>query len=237
MGKRGVCEVLAIAAFCGHAYGVCFLECNESMRPLPLAVPELEWVCSASKTNLTSVLLPRGCLGGKIRFRCLGLEFDGHTSSNRLSAAAQAMTGGESSCGRRVRAVGLVEHRFDVSKKGKLLATVYVYDEESPQIAREIAIRDFFNKSTMAADVVAKSIDMKIGNVGNISFSWKPYGDNADYVTFVRGSAAVIVQGAEEVVGMAKLFDDILLECASIGLSNAQTSIADAAAKVSGKVF
>ena len=89
----------------------------------------------------------------------------------------------------------------------------------------------------MAADVVAKSIDMKIGNVGNGSFSWKPYDDNADYVTFVRGNAAVIVQGAEEVVGIAKLFDDILLECASIGLSNAQTSIADAAAKVSGKAF
>lgn len=238
MRMRNIVGVLTLAyVFSGQAYGACLLECDEKGCPLPLAVPEIEWVYSATETNMTSITLPRGCLDGTARFCCVDMEFDCHTWSNRLSVAAQGVVDSKRSLGGYVQAAGLVEHKIEVSKDEKWMASATLYNESSASFAREIAMRDFFRNSTMSTDAIAACIDVRIGNVGDYSFSWKPYDVHADYVTFVRGNVAVVVQGRKDAICVAKVIDAILLECVRLGSTKPLVTITAAAEELSRRRF
>ncbi|MBO4448850.1 MAG: hypothetical protein J5807_05130 [Kiritimatiellae bacterium] len=228
-----ICVLATVTATDCFARGIHLLDCDRKGCPLPLVVPGMQWIYSATETNMTSNVLPSGCLEGAVDFCCFGLEFKSFVASNRLSVAAHDSIERRKACGGNVQVAGLVEHRLEISKNGEWVATAYLYEEVSTKHAREIAIRDFFRASSMQTDAIAESIDLRVGNVGDFSFSWKPYDNNADYVTFVSGRLAVIVSGVKCAVSVAKVVERLIKECERACKKGETISLSTAAMRLS----
>ena len=214
------------------AQGVCLIECDDDGVPYHCEVKGLEWIYRATGTNFPSKVLPQGCLCVTGKFCCFELEFDASAVTNAISAQTQAWIDRKVKAGANVQIGGTHVCRVEMTKNGRHLATALLCEERSMSHAREVAIRDFFSESSMMPEDIARRIDMRFGDVGDYSFSWKLQGAKVDYLTFVRGGAAVIVRGAKDAMYAAKAIDALLLESARLSADGTVVNIADAAKRI-----
>lgn len=175
--------------------------------------------------------IPRQCLSCSEVFELNGYEFAVRTVTNQSSVMNRPASEGDKA--RNLLVGGPAEIRIDITRIGGGAWDACLYANYRREDAIEIAIGNFFSRSSMTEKRIAESIAVNTDKMGDVCLSWRQESRRNTLIVFIKGGCVVVVRGCIDVEPVAALLDCILCECGRAYEKGEVITIKEGAARLS----